>query len=700
MIELSDEILEKLTVNLFTVIFKSTFKSIKTTKTWISEKVRENDYFNLNSSKYINKLEERYDIMRVLGMSEPVSIRTIYVKINILEKISSEQRKSINELSKKSELIRKSFGKIIKTIDGIDVVNKYQKLIILGKPGCGKSTFLKNILFQAIDGNLKNKRIPVFISLKSYSETNCSIIEYIVEEFDICGFPEPKPFIEKILEKGNFIILLDGLDEVSKEKSQKVISEIKKLSDKYSNNQIIISCRIAAYNYLFEKFKDVEIADFQDSQINNFVCNWFSTDKVASNLCLKNLNENPPIKELGSNPLLLTLLCIAFEQTLDFPRNRSELYKEAIDALLKKWDSSRGIKRDEIYKYLSPKRKESMFARIAAYSFEKNQYFFKQNELEKYIAEYIKNLPQSNNDYLIPDSEVVIKSIESQHGIFVERSKRIYSFSHLTIQEYFTAKYIIDHFSKGTLNRLIKSHLIDKNWREVFLLTTEMLDEADDFLIFIKKRIHSLILNDSYFVNYLNKLDSLLKKDFSYLSIFNKILFVVMITEITKEQEYNNIERLLNKDERVDDLIKETFEEQNGFTDEIIMENLINDAHSHTFFNSRRRIKEFIRASNQVKGNRIPINYTKQMDEIWHELSKALRQAFGMGINKFEFITTDKDISSTRSSYRKSNKYSDDENIDNFFNASTLLLDCLNTDCYVTKETRNNLLENLFQIAN
>jgi len=58
---------------------------------------------------------------------------------------------------------------------------------------------------------------------------------------------------------------------------------------------------------------------------------------------------------------------------------------------------------------------------------------------------------------------------------------RIYSFSHLTIQEYYTAKYIVEHIHKGTLKRLINDHFSDENWREVFLLTAEMMDDADEF---------------------------------------------------------------------------------------------------------------------------------------------------------------------------------------------------------------------------
>ncbi|MDJ0556595.1 MAG: hypothetical protein QNJ68_19580 [Microcoleaceae cyanobacterium MO_207.B10] len=60
--------------------------------------------------------------------------------------------------------------------------------------------------------------------------------------------------------------------------------------------------------------------------------------------------------ELATNPLLLTLLCLAFEESGNFPANLSELYKKGLDALLKKWDAKRGIQRHQVYHKLSPQR--------------------------------------------------------------------------------------------------------------------------------------------------------------------------------------------------------------------------------------------------------------------------------------------------------------------------------------------------------
>jgi len=50
------------------------------------------------------------------------------------------------------------------------------------------------------------------------------------------------------------------------------------------------------------------------------------------------------------------------------------------------------------------------------------------------------------------NSEAVLKSIEAQHGLLVERAE-IYSFSHLTFQEYFTARNFVANSDPQVLDK-------------------------------------------------------------------------------------------------------------------------------------------------------------------------------------------------------------------------------------------------------
>jgi len=396
----------------------------------------------------------------------------------------------------------------------------------LGKPGSGKTTFLKYLALYSIDGKTEKKRIPVFIGLKDLSDSKMTLFDFIVEQFDICQFPEAESFLVKMFEKGKCLLLLDGLDEVAKSLQDNIINQINDFSDKYSSNQFVISCRIAAYNHWFSKFVDFEIADFNDEQIDIFIKNWFLGEPAVANFCWEKIRKDKHIKELAAIPLLLTLLCLAFDETMGFPPNRAELYKEAVDALLKKWDATKRIKRDEVYKSLSLKRKESMFSRIAAETFDKGQYFIPQRLLTQKISDFIINLPNAQDETLDIDSESILEAIVWQHGIFVQRAKSIYSFSHLTFQEYFTARYLKDNFRAGKLSKLLQEYLSDDKWREVILLITGMLDEADDFLIMMNQNVQRLISHPAL-KKLINKIEGIGSENQKNPPLTNRVLVMV-----------------------------------------------------------------------------------------------------------------------------------------------------------------------------
>jgi predicted NACHT family NTPase len=460
------------------------------------------DLVKLARERCTEDIRKRCGTMRVLDMEQPVALSDIYTDVNILEKITRNQRKDLEEFKAIcgfEEFDRWGLSGVQqRRVEGIEAVRNHSKLMILGKPGAGKTTFLKFLAMSCIEGKAFADLVPIFVTLKDFAdrENRPSLLQFLTGEFGQWDVE-----IEPILTSGKALVLLDGLDEVRAEYDDRVLREIREFERNYSESQIVVTCRIAAKQYIFEQFTEVEVADFDEQQIATFAGNWFCNKEIKAEDFLTELKKYRGVQELATSPLLLTLLCLAFEESGSFPANRSELYKEGLDALLRKWDAKRGIRRDSVYKDLSVQKKEDMLSQIALTTFEKGDYFVKQRQLEDYIYDYIRNTANAKTDdeELHLDSEAVLKSIESQHGLFVERARGIYSFSHLTFHEYFAARQIVVSTSPSKLDAALQNlvtHINDKRWREVILLSVGMAREADDLLLLIKRKNDSLLAED------------------------------------------------------------------------------------------------------------------------------------------------------------------------------------------------------------
>ncbi|MBD2197045.1 MULTISPECIES: NACHT domain-containing protein [Calothrix] len=451
-----------------------------------------------------SSIKEKCGTMRVLDMPQPIELtgeRGIYTNVNILEKITGRRRLDISELLQNSEpdnFERFGLNRVKeKRIPGIEAVQRHYKLMVFGKPGAGKTTFLKYLAMQCIEGQYLTNRVPLFITLKDFAETpkQPDLLEYIAQKLTVCGVQDASVKANKLLRQGKLLVLLDGLDEVRAEDTKRVLLQIRDISDQFHSNQFVITCRIAANEYTFESFTEVEVADFDKEQITIFAEKWFRlTDLNEAKRFINKLAENKGIQELATSPLLLTLLCLVFAEKKDFPKKRSKLYQEGLRILLKKWDAKIFNERDHVYKNLSMQCKEDLLSQIALATFEQQNYFFKQETVEVYITEFFRKLyhPDLDTKILRLDSEAVLKSLEAQHGLLVERAKRIYSFSHLTFHEYFSARKIV---ANSAWEKIV-DYLTEKRWQEVIFITTEMMRNADDLLLLIKQKVDSLLALD------------------------------------------------------------------------------------------------------------------------------------------------------------------------------------------------------------
>lgn len=451
---------------------------------------------------YRQNLLDNLSSTKILGNQKTIKIEDIYTDAFVFDRISALRRFAgdIDELSLQTADSLQEGTRL----PALEVAETGENLFILGRPGAGKTTFLKYLAILACKGRIK--KTPIFVSLKDWSDSSLSIVPYIATQFDQCGFPDAEPFVRALLERGDAIVLLDGLDEVNERDSKRkqTIKEVVSLSLKYKKCQYCLTCRTAATDYSFEKFKYLEVADFDANQQIQFVKQWYGDDSEHLKRFINGWKENEQegLRDLGRTPLLLTLLCLAFEESLVFPVRQVDLYKEAIDALLRKWDTSRLISRDDFYKNLSFSRREHLLESVAAKFYFDSKTVFRRSELERTILDFLRRLPDKEKSEEA-DASIVVKQIEAQHGLIVERAVDIFSFSHLTIQEYFTASFLVKSHDDRVLNQVVEVAMQDQKWREVMLYTVGLLPSADSVLEKMANRLKALRGSDPGVIRFL-----------------------------------------------------------------------------------------------------------------------------------------------------------------------------------------------------
>jgi predicted NACHT family NTPase len=452
-----------------------------------------------------DKVQDQCSTLQMLDIAQPIPLVDIYTSVNVLEQITSQKWLEISELLKdfNPELNFNRLGgdNQPRKLPGLEVALRYSKLMVLGKPGSGKTTFLQYLATECSKGKFQPHRIAVFIRLKEFAEDaknegEFNLLKFISQEFISCGIDQEST--TSILAQGKALVLLDGLDEIISSNADKVTEELRRFTQYYYKNQFVISCRIAAQQYRFPGFTEVEIADFSYEQVEVFVKNWFfavahksrEDGEATGNLFLHQLNlpENQQIRELGVTPLLLHLICLGFQVKAKFPSNQTKLYEQILNILLIRWDEVRGIKRVQVYHNLTLAAKKQLLSQIAAITFEQGDYFFEQETIQQLIADYLGKSGSVDTE----SNELLLKEIEAQNGLFVERARGIYSFSHLTLHEYLTAKSIVKNYELKIGKNLV-NQITEERWHHIFLLTVSMLTKTDEILWLMKHKIDSLV---------------------------------------------------------------------------------------------------------------------------------------------------------------------------------------------------------------
>lgn len=416
---------------------------------------------------------------------------------------------------------------------------KNQFVTLIGNAGSGKSTIVKYLFLNSIDTDFK---IPIKVELRYLNDYNGTVIEFIQEKiFKLNRLASADKIIERLMKSGDFVFFLDGYDEITSVKKEKLTKEIDDLVKLYNKNYYLLTSRPYTEIDLLPLFHNFEVCELSDEDINQFIAKQIPAgEKELQEKIIEAINspENSAYKTFLSNPLLLSMFILTFQSYSSIPQKRSAFYSQVFDALFSVHDSmsklafvrekQSGLSKEQIIEVLELFSFISYFEQKFIFT---NLYL---NEKLDVIKEKKKSI-EFINQKLISDLQVAI-GIINQDGTE-------YTFPHRSLQEYFTATYIASLRSienkKIVYKKIVKSLMKDQgfgmNSKDNFHLLLSELDEEG----VIK---YGLL---PFFKDYLNKIDlttTNTRKIIDYFinlrSVYESFYSIIKSDDLNKQNEF------------------------------------------------------------------------------------------------------------------------------------------------------------------
>jgi HEAT repeat protein len=228
-----------------------------------------------------------------------------------------EQRRSLSSQAKNSEQMEVLSG-----------LRKYasQHVLLVGKPGSGKSTALKRLLWEEAKQYLATKNqksqeelhVPVLIKLRECR--NCSILDLIQKSLRKLRLNREE--IEELLLDQQLLLLFDGLNEMP---SNNVGQEVESFRSDFSDTPMIFTTRDLGVETSLGIQTKLELMPLTESQIHHFIEKRLPGQ---AHVLLGQIRDR--LRELAETPLLLQMLCDVFTEEGQIPQNRGELFRKEI----------------------------------------------------------------------------------------------------------------------------------------------------------------------------------------------------------------------------------------------------------------------------------------------------------------------------------------------------------------------------------
>jgi hypothetical protein len=353
------------------------------------------------------------------------------------------------------------------------VINRYPQelfhhsrcVAITDDAGMGKSTLAKYIARRSIH---ENRSIPLLIELRRIRPGR-SILSSLCEELTESELAdEGAQELVSLFEKGNFIFILDGFDEVDDEVRNDLVKEINHIASRFQFCYFMLTSRPEYSVSLFPEFAQFNIEKLSRQQAESLIERYDSGRGLAK-LLIQKISQ-AGISEFLGNPLLVTLLYRAFDHRNHIPPKRTIFFRQVYDALFHDHDLAKG---DAFYR-----RKEcgldleDFHKLVRAIGFET----FKSGRVSYTFLELVDFIDRSaKRSGSNVEPKKVAQDLLMAVPLFVRDGLEI-KWCHKAFQEYFASQYIAYDLGKLKEDAIRKMFDSSENikYREIFRFLGEI----------------------------------------------------------------------------------------------------------------------------------------------------------------------------------------------------------------------------------